>query len=264
MSRTHELEEMDVQTWSNMTASQKEAWCRKHLTPIEQRIREVAETEKIPPQLLATVIMNELNDINSADITQQNWGAGGSLGIAQIQVSTALSHGLLDFPGDDDLIDRRAREQYRYRLQNSRQGIVATSLEDFRRRERWQLVRDRLTRPNMAVLAAGREIRRLIERMTQHRSNPWQAKFSFSLTDAALLRHTNDIYDYVDGTSQIEKEMNLAEMVVAAYNSPDIVIAQNQASITAGHEHFIYRNATIHGTNARSVAWRLYTFGMFR
>lgn len=65
------------------------------------------------------------------------------------------------------------------------------------------------------------------------------------------------IYGYIDRSSQREKELNLANMVTAAYNSPGIIIAVNVGMTN-------YPNANIHGTNSRFIAADLFDFGLFR
>jgi hypothetical protein len=125
------------------------------------------------------------------------------------------------------------------------------------------LVHRRLSIPQYAIEAAAREIRRLLDRATQRRTNPWQRRFSFSLPRMTQLSQPNDIYNHIAGANQQEKEMNLAEMVAAAYNSPGIIDARQQASITPGSSRFIYRNGTIHGANARMIAGDLHTQRLF-
>ena len=125
------------------------------------------------------------------------------------------------------------------------------------------LVRQRLTIPVFAVEAAAREIRIILDKMIKNAANPWQVRFSFRLTSFSQLSTPNDIYNYIDGSNPREKEMNLAEMVVAAYNSPDIVVAQKPSSIDRNDKAFIYRNATIHGANSRSIAAHLFDENLF-
>lgn len=255
------LETMDFETFSSMSAKGRRAWCLKHLGPLEKGLRSSAACHSTPPQLLATVLLNELADINFLDVLQQAVKIPrGSLGIAQIQVSTAVSDGLLDFPGDDQLIQQQAI-QLRKSLRWT--GAGGRSLDDYKKMVRFALVRERLTIPQFAVEAAAREIRILLDRMTKNLDKPWQQQFSFTLTSLSQLARPEEIYDYIKGDTQKDAEMNLAEMVVAAYNSPDIIIAKQKSSITWGDPKLIYRNGVIHGHNSRFIAGQLYDENLF-
>lgn len=226
------LSEMDVRTLFNMTLKDRLDWYKKQLGAYAAQVRASASCNGIPPQLVATVILNELGDINWQDVWQQWLGQNGSLGVAQIQVSTAKAHKLVQFPSD------------------------TAPLSD-------STVRQRLTIPQYAIEAAAREVRQILDRMTSKLSNPWQKHFAFTLTSVSSLSQPNDIYNHIHGSSQRQREMNLAEMVVAAYNSPGIVDAQKQASITPGNPGFIYRNGTIHGGNSRFIAGELFDANLF-
>jgi hypothetical protein len=253
--RPRGLQQMDVNTLFSMPRADRLDWYRNMLGPYRQQVRTSAACHGIPTQLLATAILNELADINWTDVWQQRLGMSGSLGIAQIQVDTALQHGLLDFPGDDARI---RREQLRCAA-DSRHGVCLRSRDSIRR----SLVYRRLTIPEFAIEAAARRIAQLIELMRQNLTRPWQQRFSFRLAPGTQLASPNDIYSYIAGGSRREQELNLSEMVVAAYNSPDIVIARNRASITPGASGFIYRNGTIHGQNSRSIAGDLFDANLF-
>jgi hypothetical protein len=256
------LEKMDVNTLFSMSAPQQKGWMLKMLGPLQAQVRSRAACHMIPSQLLATVLLNELADINGVDVWQQRLGMNGSLGIAQIQVDTALKHKLLDFPGDAAMIRQQAANALLWH-QALNKGISLLTLADFERLIRAELIRQRLTIPEFAVEAAAAEIQQILDRMTQNAGNPWQASFSFTLTSMSQLKQPNDIYNYIAGSTQRDKEMNLGEMVTAAYNSPDIVIAKQQASINPGSSSFIYSNATIHGSNSRHIAARLYDDKLF-
>lgn len=227
------LSEMDVGKLSNMTATDRLKWYTQQLGSYKNELRNSAACNRIPQQLLATVIINELADINWQDVWQQRFGLDGSLGIAQIQVKTAKSHDLVLQPTDKS----------------------APSDGE---------IKKRLTIPAYAIEAAAREIKLILEEMTKNRSNPWQQSFAFSLTSMSSLGTPNDIYNYIAGTNPREQEQNLAEMVTAAYNSPDILRAKQHASITQGAVGFIYSNGTIHGSNASWIARELFDNNLYR
>lgn len=227
------LSQMDVNTLVTMSPQQRLTWYTSQLNAYQAEVQNSAACNKIPRQLLATVILNELADIDWRDTWQQALSNSGSLGIAQIQVSTAKARGLVNQPGD------------------------ALPLSD-------ATVAKRLTIPQYAIEAAAREIHELIDRMTKNLSNPWQQRFAFTLTGFSQLAAPNDIYNHLAGATPREKEQNLAELVVAAYNSPGIIDAKQQASITPGAQKFIYRNGTIHGGNSRFIAGELYDHSLFR
>lgn len=256
------LETMDVHTlFSKMTDKQRSAWYLKQLGPLDKRLRASAQCNSIPPQLLAVVLLNELADINWTDVWQQRLGMNGSLGIGQIQVSTAVSDGLLDFPGDQRMIHQRALQAYRFQ---SMLGHPPTlTVADYEKMIRLDLIRTRLTTPQFAIEAAAREIRSLLDRMTKNLGNPWQTRFSFNLTSLSQLSKPEDVYNHIAGLNQREKELNLSEMVVAAYNSPDIIIAKQTSSVTMSDPKVIYRNGMIHGSNSRFIAGQLYDENLF-
>jgi hypothetical protein len=257
---------MDVHTFSRMTSAQRRAWYTQMLVPYDAQVRQSAACNGIPPQLLATVILNELADINWIDVWQQRLGMNGSLGIGQIQVDTAEAHGLVEFPGDRQRIHREAQEAWQMCMQFSvmgEPGGVCPSVSTYEHLLHRDMVRHRLTIPEYAVEAAAREIRRLLDQACQNAGNPWPSRFSFSLSSMSALARPADVYNHIAGATQVDKEMNLSEMVVAAYNSPQILVARQQASITPGHPNQIYRNGMIHGRNSRSIAADLYRENLF-
>lgn len=256
------LTKMDPVTFDKLYDSQRMQWYLDKLGAYQNQIAESAVNNKVPPQLIATVILNELADINTMDVIQQ--GMSGSLGIAQIQVSTATRDRLVHIPGDDARLDQDAQSEWELDIMTnmdqplyrprSRSGI-RTGLEN-------RMVTRRLEIPQFAIEAVTREIRVLLNNMIIKRSNPWQQKFKFNLTDISQLASPNDIYQFVDGSNQLNKEWNMAEMITAAYNSPDIINAVRQQSIEEG-EGFVYQNARIHGGNSRMIAGDLFVMKLF-
>lgn len=259
------LQEMDVNTFARMSPAQRIAWYTQMLVPYDAQVRQSASCNGIPPQLLATVILNELADINWLDVWQQRLGLNGSLGIGQIQVDTAIANRLVEFPGDSQRIQQQSQQAWRMCMQGmamSRGGGICPSITTYQNILQREMVKHRLTIPEFSIEAAAREVRRLLDQACANLSNPWPSRFNFTLTSVSSLTRATDIYQYIDGANVEAKEQNLAEMVVAAYNSPQILIAQQQSSITPGPNQ-IYRNGMIHGANSRFIAAELLRNNLF-
>src|SRR5262249_13298441 len=89
--------------FEEMQPADRAAWYLQRLGPYQDQLYESALNNDVPMQLLATVILNELSDIGALDILQSGkpFAPSGSLGIAQIQVSTAVKDRLFDISDDD-------------------------------------------------------------------------------------------------------------------------------------------------------------------
>jgi len=246
------LERMETHTVQEMAAKDRLAWYQRKLGGYIAQINASAKSQKIPPDLLAVVVLNELAQINWIDELQEAWKINGSIGIAQIQVDTALAHGLTSEPGDDELVNRQAAERHALDLEMAKypDPPPRKTLAEYKALASWNLCFERLRTPQYAIEAAAREIRRLLKEMADHKDNPWQKRLDFSLPSIDDLTSTDDAYFYVKGTSLSDKARNLAQLVAAAYNSPGIVAAVDENSITPGAEGFRYPGAVIHGNNA--------------
>jgi hypothetical protein len=223
---------------AGMTPADRAAWYVAKLGKYQAQLYASAQRHHIPVQLLAVVILNELADINVLDWAQAGPTATrGSLGIAQIQVTTAITDRLVDPPANAPP-PRRTR----------RGALVPAPLS----REH---VGQQLQIPQVAIEAAAREIEILLLQMIANRRRLWQQRSDFT---AARLRG-DEIYDFVgDPTEPLEaREGLLARMVSAAYNSPQIIVSPVP-------DPSRYRNANIHGNNARLRAMELYRLGLFR
>ena len=85
-----------VVNFGRMPYAHRKAWYLSKLGAYENQLRESAKKHRVPEQLIAAVILNELADISTLDIIQENAaGGGGSVGIAQIQVDTAIKNDLV-------------------------------------------------------------------------------------------------------------------------------------------------------------------------
>ncbi len=261
------LEEMTVRTLARKSPKQRVAWYKKKLHAYKAQVLRSAACNGIPSQLVATVVLNELADIDWRDVWQQRLDLGGSLGIAQIQVDTAEANNLVFYPSDFKQIQQRATSVHDIcraisagRLGGIRSCRSPSQNEKIIKR---QMVIRRLATPQFAIEAAAREVRRLLDKACKNNQNPWAKRFSFTLNSMASLKSPKDIYNHIKGKDILEKKLNLSEMVVAAYNSPQILIAQKQASITPGNPKHIYRNGMIHGSNSRFIMKDLHNSKLF-
>ena len=222
-----ELETMSVERFVNMPSpADRKNWIVSKLGPYERQLYESAGKHQIPVQLLAVVLVNELADINWADVLQEKMASGGSVGIAQIQVDTALRDKLI--PEDDALSFARACGMER----------VFTA--------------GRLKIPQFAIEAAAKEIRIQLDKAKSTTDSAWVKQFKF---DGAKAGIDQKIYSGFSEGSPADKEAKLAEMIVAAYNSPDILIAKHPER---------YSNGPIHGSNAAALARAIHRWGLFR
>ena len=238
---TQKLTEMDVGTLSRMSDAARANWYLDRLGAFQAQLLESAKSHKIPMQLLATIILNELGDINWIDIFQQG-AIAGSLGIAQMQVSTAVKYGHVTTTQSGG---REAAERWLTASGRHMHGEVPPEVGKV------VMTAQRLEIAQYSLEAAAREIERLLTLMAANTSLPWQQQNNF----VASGPEGDAIYGHVGAGPPLQREMTLAEMVAAAYNSPDIVIT---------HTLSIYKNATIHGGNAAWIAGELYRLRIFR
>jgi len=223
------LELMSVNQFRSMPSdAERRDWVQRKLGQYEYQFYESAKEHQIPVQLLAVIISNELIDINNGDIAQE--GASylwwGSFGIAQIQISTALEHHLVP-------------EDFSFQM------AELFSMERF-------YVKGHLKVPQYAIDAAAKEIRILLDGVAANPKSAWVSRFGF---ESSVIKTNDDIYQGFPNGSQMEKEEKLAEMVAAAYNSPDIIKAKHPER---------YNNGPIHGQNAADVARDFYRWNLFR
>jgi lipoprotein-anchoring transpeptidase ErfK/SrfK len=249
-----DLSRMDVDTLTRKSADERKQWYVDKLGAFERQLHESASIHLVPIQLLATVILNELADISLPDIVQSDlFVEKGSLGIAQIQIDTAKSDQL--FPDLTEAEGARAYDEFIASMPANRR--TAARWMRNKERETNLAVNRRLQIPQHAIDAAGREVRLLLNQMMANVGKPWQQQFSFTHVGIATPRSAQAIYDDIAGGSQKEKEMNLANLITGAYNSPKVITA-----VDSGMNKF--PNANIHGRNSRLIAGDLFDFGLFR
>jgi len=233
---------MDVATLYGRDDAGRAAWYAGRLATLQAQLAESAANHRLPMQLLAAVILNELADINMLDVLQSEPSTfGGSLGIAQIQVDTARRDALVDLPAGA------------HRTGWARSGLHAHDVDDPAMVAMGQRLRtgQLLQVPQVAIEAAAREIEMLITRMAANHTRPWQVAHAFTATGP----QGDAIYAQVGAGSRQSREGTLADAVCGAYNSPNVITASDTTR---------FSNARIHGANANALAQDLYRFRLYR
>jgi hypothetical protein len=219
--------------FGGLTNAQRRAFYLSKLGAFENQLHESAKNHRVPEQLIAAVILNELADISTTDILQEQTVAGGSLGIAQIQVDTAIEHSLV--PRDDAFLFARSLGMER--------PYVGSALKV----------------PQIAIDAAAKEIRIQLDIMATRKDRPWQKKFGFD-SEGNTTSDPQSVYSYIHKiptnakSEALRVEAVMAMLVSAAYNSPDITIANEPEKY----------GAALHGRNAAAIAEDLFEMGLFR
>ncbi len=238
------LDSMSAKELFDKTPAQRKQWYQDKLGPYEAQVRQSAENHGIPPQLLATVVLNEMADINALDLVQEAWDSeGGSVGPAQIQVDTAVNHGLVTVPKSVSSSDRP--------------GYVS----------------DRLQIPQVAVEAAAGEVSVILKSMSARPGSSWQKSHAFQGFTPTPGNLSNDAYNAIEVPKNLnandKRELQrvvLADAVIAAYNSPDIVVAKNPGTtfiFNKGTAEQPYPNGRNHGFNGGKIAQDLFKMKLF-
>jgi hypothetical protein len=207
----------------------KRQWYIKKLGKYDNQLDESATNNRIPVRLLANIILNELADIDPRDWLQQQFIShlrSGSLGIAQIEVSTVLKHNLLR----GFLVTPNANTAAMLL------GVAQYSIE-----------------------ACAREIRYLLTTMEAHPEIAWAARFKFvppPAEDPDPARYYRPGVITVTGTeSDADREAFFANFVGGAYNGGDVLLR-------SGHpENF--KNCITNGQTAEIIARDLFRFDLF-
>lgn len=252
------LETMDTATLLAMSESDRTAWYRAKLAPYLNQVNLSASRHRLPPELVGTIVLQELRDIGVDDLAQEALMVDGSIGIAQIQVKTAIDNGLVAQEGDQKWITDMAQVKYDGQLHDPGLPVVLKSLDAIRQETEWELTFHRLQVPQYAVEGVARELERLIGKMTKCGGNVWQRVAGFSLTSFDDIRSGDDLYLYVKGKTDDERACNLARLCGAAYASPGIIDAEQEESVTPGSGKFKYENGIDHGNKAWEVMRDLY------
>jgi hypothetical protein len=228
------VDEMHPRDFFSKPLSDRIRWYKAKLCPYRKQLVESEQRNSVPSQLIATVILNELADITFDDQIQDLLDVNrGSVGPGQIQIDTAINRNLVDIPSSVQPEDER------------------------------EYVSQRLQIMQVAIEATAREIRYILSHMAANIGKSWQASHGFK-----PLSHPcgpADFYQSVRGKDERDRVQLLSEMVIAAYNSPDIVIAMDPgvSILLGGDESGHYRNGRIHGFNGASIAADLYDANLF-
>jgi hypothetical protein len=217
-------------------------WIDQQIGPYYEKILVSAQRNNIPPRLLATVILTELGDYSYFDQKQETFFSTGSVGMAQLAVTTVKEHGLLG--NEDDETSINPAMEY------------MGGPDDYRNYEIWS----RLNQPDYAIEYAAREIDWLLKEINKNMDKPWQK----ALLNGPIDRQ--DPYENVKPApgylnTQVGKAITLSLLVTAAYNSPDIIRATwkgfvfpNDPWLTKIEEGGHYINAITHAQNSRIFA----------
>lgn len=138
------LTAMDGEDMAKLGPAGRQAWYATSLAKLHDQIDESAARYGLPPLLLAATILNEMADIKWTDVAQMGFKLGsGSLGIAQVQVDTALATGVLP----------------------TKHFAEAARL---------------LRIPQWSIETAAAELARIIKEMNRHLDKPWQRHFAYA------------------------------------------------------------------------------------
>jgi hypothetical protein len=224
---------MPIFSFDKIKSAQRKAWYLSKLGAFENQLHESAKKHRVPEQLIAAVILNELADISGLDKLQEEAPGIGSYGIAQIEVKTAILHGLV--PKDDNYLFAKS-----------------WSMED-------AFIAGALSVPQIAIDAAAKEIRIQLYMMAFRKDRPWQMKFGFD-PKGNTSNDPQAVYSYIhkiptnDRPEALNVEVVMAMLVSAAYNSPGITEANEPEKYAAA----------LHGRNAAAIAKDLYEMDLFR
>ena len=247
---------MSYKDFELMTEEERKSWYETKLSPYEAELNDAALRHNIPSQLIATVILNELADIRFEDVLQESLPISkGSVGIAQIQIATAIEFDLVDI-SEAEIADYQRKSTVSGKLGREGYEDEFTASRDSAIRS---ITREKLKSPEVAIEAAARRIKQLLH-------TAFSAQNDFSSELLLAYRQTASIYDAIDagGSTNIrDKERRLANLVTAAYNSPDILIAQNPGDPFVVEEKGPYFNGRTHGINSRTISDELSKFGLF-
>jgi len=247
------LERMTPDTLRSKGFSERLNWYENKLSPCSQELKESANRNNIPTELLNTIILNELADINLLDLGQEWIGVGkGSVGIAQIQIDTAIFHKLVDVTEEDI-----------QKYQNSTEAVQRFGDNKPHKNETIKIITGKkLTEPAIAIEAAAREIRKILENIKACSSSSWTNNF---LNGEIILTNgdPSQIYDFIKGNSPKEKSINLARMVAAPYNSTGIECVENPGNPFSPNDGGPFSNPRRRSESAAFIAEDLFNGNLF-
>jgi hypothetical protein len=248
-----ELEIMSPDTLSSLSFSERLKWYENKLGPCTERLKESAGRHNIPTELLATIILNELSDIDLFDLGQEWVGVEkGSVGIAQIQIDTAIFHKLVD-----------VRDEEIEKYQNSTEATQRFGGNKPSRDQALRvLIGKKLMQPEIAIEAAAREIRKILENIKACPFSPWKNNFLIGEINP-VNQSPNQIYGFIKGETQKEKKINLTRMVAAPYNSTGIECVENPGNPFSPNDGGPFRNPRKRSDSAAFIAEDLFSGNLF-
>ena len=247
------LEIMSPETLRSLSQSERLKWYDNKLSPCRQELKESSDRYNIATVLLTTIILNELADINFFDLGQEWIGVEkGSVGIAQIQIDTAMFHKLVD-----------VREEEIDKYQNSTEAAQRFGGKKPSKNQAIRiLIAQKLMQPEIAIEAAAREIKKILENIQACTFRPWKSNFltgEINLTDG----NPNQIYKFVKGETRREKNINLARMIAAPYNSSGIECVENPGNPFSSDDSGPFANPRKRSDSAALIAGDLFDGNLF-
>ena len=258
------VEAMDAEAFFKWPKTARVKWYCSTLCAYQEQLFESSRRNNVPAQLIAACILNELADIKFQDVWQERLGVTkGSLGPAQMQVQTATEFGHVDVPQE---ILKHNDEANRFQpAPFVPEGISAPPPRDLLLRS---YVSKRLKIMQVSIEAAARELARLLTLMAKHKTKSWQQQHGFNAPAPAVAPHPHACFEKNSfrGVTDNERFEQLCDSVIAAYNSPDIIIAMNPGkSVLLGGASGTppYLDARQHGFNGATIGWDIFTEGLF-
>jgi hypothetical protein len=240
-------------------------WYCSKLCAYQEQLFESACRNNVPSQLIATCVLNELTDITFQDIWQERLDAmKGSFGPAQMQVETALDFGHVDIPRE--VLEQNAEANgSKPGSPLPMDGYLASPPKDL---VLWAYVARRLKIMQVGIEAAAREIARLLSHMAKNKAGSWQKQHGFNAPAPETTPHPDAYFQKgsIRGLTDKERFEQLCELVIAAYNSPDIVIAVNPGkSVLVGgdSDSKLYFDGRNHAFNGATIGADIFHEGMF-
>jgi hypothetical protein len=260
---------MSVTRFEGMDPEQQCIFMRQRIETYLPEIRSSASRYNIPPDLVATVILNELIDYDITDQLQETIANTGSSGMAQINVNTAIRHNLVDVNEEEIAkklrsmgIDGKFTPVPGVDVQS--QSSAGPSESDWFHSEYLELQRklaiehivwEKLNQPELAIEAAAREIDYALKNMNRNLDKSWQQYFLSGPIDR------ENIYANLNIPLPREKDPEkkllmqkqaLAFLVAAAYNTETIVTSDFAVGkpYSGRDKGKSFYNAINHGNNA--------------
>lgn len=259
------VEAMDADEFFNRwgRAARVKWYCSK-LCAYQEQLFESSRRNNVPAQLIAACVLNEMADIKVTDVWQEKLGAiEGSLGPAQMQVRTAVRFGHVDAPRD--VLERNAEANSMEQapipgdvyMPPPPKGIVLRSY-----------VSKRLKIMQVGIEGAARELARLLTLMAENKTKSWQQQHAFNAPAPRMAPHPEVYFqkNSIRGLDDHQRFEQLCEAVIAAYNSPDIVVAMNPGKsilATGTSSSGPYVDARNHGANGATIGEELFLEGLF-